>query len=611
MKPTKVNLTTVLTLLALLATIGAGVIGCGHPDMMPTPEVESTVQVEVMPGGAEPLPMTLEPPTNIPSPTQTSQAEVLPVPPTLIPEVESTAQIEVWPGDAEPLPMTLVPPTNIPTPTETRQAEVPPVPPTPTATPESYLSPLVAIFAQNFTYNSVQEEIEQYKKDIEKDLSARVIIFAQDFGTPQEIRSKLLELRNQGLIGAVLVGDIPTTYLKATLNEPDLTTVPTDFYYMDLDDDFTIREDRFFEYSAEPTSLLPEIWIGRLKPPVSGEEGISLLRRYFRRNHAYRTGEIKSSKRMLIFDAISAEEVSGTERDRYLENVNRLVERAGLYQLSEVAIVSNANATPGFQEYSSKLREDFELVYLNLHGTPTTQQIGSLYISAEDIKQIQPNPRFYFIWSCSNGNFTEENYMAGSYLFYGDGLVVLASTVPVFGNIESGESNLFPLSLGATWGEAYKYANYLSSMTLLGDPTLRMREKPELTPKLVLEQKEIDFGEVPVVDMNSGELLTTPPNIGEVRIEVRNEGEMLLKISPVPSYGHYLRDGRAPEGMEASPISFGFPGQVQPGTSEEITLTFLPSKPGNYIGFEAFYTNDPDNILVVIPFRGRGIATQP
>lgn len=557
MKITKVNLTTVLTLLALLATIGAGVIGCGRPDMTPTPGGESAIQVEVRP------------------------------------------------ESAEPLPMTLVPPTNIPTPTETGQAEVPPVPPTPTATPESHLPPLIAIFADEFTYNSIREEIQQYKKDIETDLRAMVIIFAQDFGTPQEIRSKLLELRDQGLIGAVLIGDLPTTYLKAKLNEPGLTTVPTDFYYMDLDNDFAIREDRFFEYFAEPTSLLPEIWIGRLKPPVSGEEGISLLRRYFRRNHAYRTGEIKSSKKMLIFDAIDAEGVPSTERGRYLEDVNRLVERTGLYELSEVTIVSNADATPSFQDYLSKLREDFELVYLNLHGTPTTQQIGSLDISAEAIKQIQPNPRFYFIWSCSSGNFTEENYMAGSYLFYGEGLAVLASTAPVFGNIESGTSILFPLSLGATFGEAYKYANYLSSMTLLGDPTLRMREKPKLTPKLVLGQKQIDFGEVPVVDMNSAELLTTPPNIGEVRIEVRNAGEAPLKISPVPSYGYYLRDGRAPEG-EVSPISFGFPDQVQPGTSAEITLTFLPSKPGNYIGFEAFYTNDPENILVVISFKGKG-----
>ena len=560
MKIAKANLATVLTVLALLAATGVGVIGCGHPDMPPTPEVESTIQVEVMPGGAEPLPMTV------------------------------------------------VPLTSIPTPTETRQAEVLPVPPTPTATPESYLSPLVAIFADEFTYNSIQEEIEQYKKDIEKDLSARVIIFAQDFGTPQEIRSKLVELRNQGLIGAVLIGDLPTTYLKAKLNEPDLTTVPTDFYYMDLDDDFTVREDRYLEYSAEPTSLLPEVWIGRLKPPVSGEEGISLLRRYFRRNHAHRTGKIKSSKKMMIFDAIGAEEVPSTERDRYLEDVNRLVERTGLYELSEVTIASNADATPSFQDYLSKLKEDFELVYLNLHGTPTTQQIGSLDISAKEIKQVQPKPHFYFIWSCSNGNFTAENYMAGSYLFYGEGLVVLASTAPVFGNIESGESNLFPLSLGATWGEAYKYANYLSSMTLLGDPTLRMREKPKLTPKLVLEQKEIDFGEVPVVDMSSAELLTTPPNTGEVRIKVRNEGEAVLKISPVPSYGYYLRDGRPPEGMEVGPISFGFPEQVQPGTSEEITLTFLPSKPGNYIGFEAFYTNDPENILVVISFEGKGLV---
>lgn len=476
-----------------------------------------------------------------------------------------------------------------------------------TSTPESYPSPLVALFVDEFTYNSIQGEIQQYGADIEKDLKAKVVIFAREFRKPEYMRNKLLELKNQGLAGAVLIGDIPTTYLKAKLNEPGLVTVPTDFYYMDLDDDFAITEDGFFEYSAKPLSLLPEIWIGRLKPPVSGEEGISLLKEYFQRNHAYRTGETRPAKEMLIFDPIGVEGIPNNERARYLEDVDRLIERIGLYDPSEATVVFGADIVLDLQDYLSRLKQDFELAYLNLHGTPTTQQIGSSRISAEELKRLEPKPYFYFIWSCSNGDFTKKDYIAGSYLFYGNGLVVLASTAPVLGNIESGASSLFPLSLGATFGEAYKYANYLSSITLLGDPTLRMRERPELTPKLLLEKKEIDFGEVLTADIGSIGPLAEGPGSSEVRIRIENAGEAPLKISPVPSYGYYLRDGRAPEGLEAGPVSFIFPDQIEPGTSDEISFAFVPSKEGNYVGFEAFYTNDPEHILVVISFKGKGI----
>jgi len=486
---------------------------------------------------------------------------------------------------------------------EQRQTPVPSI----ILTPKSYPSPLVAIFVDEFTYNSIQGEIQQYRADIEKDLNAKVVIFAQEFRKPEEIRNKLLELKNQGLAGAVLIGDIPTTYLKARLDEPGLVTVPTDFYYMDLGDDFTIDEDGVFEYFAKPLSLLPEIWIGRLKPPVSGEEGISLLKRYFQRNHAYRTGETRPVKEMLIFDPIGVKGIPNNERARYLEDVDRLIERIGLYDPSKATVVFSADIALDLQDYLNKLKQDFELAYLNLHGTPTTQQIGSSGISAEEIRRLEPKPYFYLIWSCSSGDFTKKDYIAGSYLFYGNGLVVLASTAPVLGNIESGASSLFPLSLGATFGEAYKYANYLSSMTLLGDPTLRMRERPGLTPELLLERTEIDFGEALTADIDYIGPLEEGPGFKEVRIRVENTGEAPLTISPVPSYGYYLRDGRAPEEAEAGPVSFIFPDQIEPGMSNEIIFTFLPTKEGDYVGFEALYTNDPEHILVVISFKGKGI----
>ncbi|MGA9348898.1 MAG: C25 family cysteine peptidase [Anaerolineae bacterium] len=478
----------------------------------------------------------------------------------------------------------------------------PPSPSSSSLSKEASSSSLVALFVDDATYTALEEQVQQYQGDIERDLQARVILFVQKFREPDEVRAKLLELRRQGLIGAVLIGDIPTTYVRARLNSPDLMLVPTDFYYMDLDDNFALDSNGVFDPPIKTLSLLPEIWVGRLKPPETEGKGYALLREYFERNHAYRTGQIKSPRKILIFDPIGLEGVPGQERERYLADADRLVERIGLYYPSDATLLFNSGMRVDVQSYLGKLQEDFELAYFNLHGTSTTQQIGTEIISSEIIQKVRPQPYFYFIWSCSNGDFTKKNYVAGAYLFHGNGLVVLASTVPVFGNLESGTSALFPLSLGATFGEAYQYANFLSSMTLLGDPTLRIRKKPEAAPILRLSARELDFGEISVLD--SGAIGAEGYRGSELRINVRNEGAAPLQISPVPSFSYYLRNGLPPSGGDIRPIMFSFPNRVEPHSSKELIFNFIPSEQGKYEGFLAFYTNDPDNIFVVIAYRG-------
>ena len=176
--------------------------------------------------------------------------------------------------------------------------------------------------------------------------------------------------------------------------------------------------------------------------------------------------------------------------------------------------------------------------------------------------------------------------------------------MPVLGNIESGIPFLFPLSLGATFGRAYQYANFLSPMALLGDPTLRVRQAPQPPSAFRLSQVEIDFGEVPVVEMEDGALpLGGPVGPGSLEIEATNVGRGTLVVNPVPSYVHFLYEGQWPDRLD-NPISFIFPDQIAPGGRSVLRFGLSPSRPGEYTGFVAFYTNDPDRSLVIVPFRG-------
>jgi hypothetical protein len=256
---------------------------------------------------------------------------------------------------------------------------------------------------------------------------------------------------------------------------------------------------------------------------------------------------------------------------------------------------------------ASSLQIPYEFVYLNHHGTATTQQFGQWTLTSEDIRQIHPNPLFYFIWSCSNGDFTSLDYIAGSYLFDGEGLTVFAPTVPVLGNIESGIPFLFPLSQGATFGEAYRYASFFSPVALLGDPTLRLRQQPVSVPVLQLQQAEIDFGRVPVPSSRGG-IMPLGASAEDAEITARNAGQVPLVFSPVPSFIHFLHDGQWPNATN-SPLTFTLPDRIAPGQNAKLFFSFNPSQAGDYTGLVGIYTNDPHNTLFVVSFRGTASST--
>jgi hypothetical protein len=466
---------------------------------------------------------------------------------------------------------------------------------------------LVAIIVDPATYAALEDEVGQYASDVSQDMGVEVVVGAKNWSDPQAIRAYLQGLRDQDLIGAVLLGDIPTTYFYALLMGPPADRILSDFYYMELDTDLVLDDEHVFGRPPATVALLPDIWVGRLKPTESGEEGLAQLRDYFRRNHAYRRGEVDVIPKILVLDDMGSEAGLGAEVSFEGASVASLVQRSGLYEPDDV-VLPNFMSDPmrGTEDLAGALQMPYELAYLNHHGTPTTQQCGQTVLTSADIQRIHPQPLFYLIWSCSNGDFTSPDYIAGSYLFQGDGLVALAATVPVLGNIESGLPYLFPLSLGATFGQAYQYGAFLSPMTLLGDPTLQLRQPREARPRLQLEQTELEFGEIPVATMTDGAMpLVAASDEASLRITATNAGQAPLRFSPIPSFVHFLHDGQWDSNV-GDPITAMLPGEIPAGESQELTFGFNPTAAGSYTGFAAFYTNDPDNTLVVIPFSGSG-----
>ena len=115
------------------------------------------------------------------------------------------------------------------------------------------------------------------------------------------------------------------------------------------------------------------------------------------------------------------------------------------------------------------------------------------WVLSEDIQNRDPPVLFYNLFACGSGRFTDNNYLAGSYIFNTTyGLITLASSKS--GSMLNFGDFTDPLSLGLTVGEAFKMwfnkqAPFLQwekewyyGMALFGDPTLIIRQLSNYPP---------------------------------------------------------------------------------------------------------------------------------
>lgn len=519
--------------------------------------------------------------------------------------------------------------------------------PTPTPTPAPIGEPpLVAIFVDQGTYSELADELEQYKRDIEHDLDAEVKIFSGTY-TAYEIREKLQDLREDGLIGSVLVGDIPSFSYRPPLEEGGCPINPCDYPFMDLDDSFQFMDGNTFKLGEESIfgvlSLFADVWVGRIKPPRSGHEGTELLRSYFKRNHEYRVGIRRPAKKAFFLSTVQAEaeELTLYTRDEALRVL-------GLHEPGEISILTYPDPKPPYdpeptpqqleaqvrakERLEEVLKQDYELIYLHMHGTPNMMICGRLqvelgqaeqqmrrnYFTTEDIEELAPQAYFYYMRSCNVACFNDEGYIAGAFLFYGNGLVVFAASGLSTGTITTGAPRLFPLSLGLTFGDAYKYFNFFTPFSLLGDPTLRIRESPTKVPRVLIRPNQFDFGQFESEESHMAR--TGLGYVGDYPKEyflITNTGEGTLFLNPVYSLQLRTRDGQfssdvavylhLPEERFSADFVRCHLFEVEPGEELQLVLTFAPYYKGRYQGTWVLYTNDPDNIVVFLHWRGEGL----
>jgi hypothetical protein len=471
----------------------------------------------------------------------------------------------------------------------------------------------VAIIVDSGTYAGAAGEIDRLAVDITNDLDVDVFVCPNDWREAVDVKGLLTErYARSGLIGAILIGQIPTAYSEFR----DADVIPTDWYYQDLSDKFVDSDgDGRFEreyYSLETDVTMRDIWVGRIKPPVGGGEGIMLLKRYLDTNHQYRTGSLTYRKRMLYFGSIAINQNGMSETD-YDHLVGQVDDYTGLYESDDdVNSIYDADLETQKQIYLTQLSNDYEFVFVNIHGSATSQWLGgSTSVYSSEVIQARPQALFTVMASCSNGDFTKDHYLAGWYLFSGGSLVVMAnSTVAMSVGATSVEflKDYIPLGLGVTFGQMHK--NDLSSLSthLFGDPTLTLRRKPTgEVPDLSLDTSHLDFGSV-----KSG---TKPRRT----IVFSNTGNRPLKVSF--KKGRFSIDGEMVNPGYWDVFYYEHPDtgslfrdfEVPAGSSKSVPFVFYPRSDGpvgRYSMIILFQTNDPQSPYIRIHLSGSAYAQE-
>ena len=326
----------------------------------------------------------------------------------------------------------------------------------------------VHVFVDSVIYPEIQTNFDQFVSDLETD--GYSVSVTKVWGhTPEFIRATLLsEYLSSGLVGVVLVGDVPAAWMETSLPSNYVSHFPTDYFYMDLDGTWNDMDaDDFYDFLTG--DLNPEIWSGRITPSncIFGDE-IKQLNQYFVKNHAYRTGSLTLPDRALGY----MECTWFPEVETYLGWV-----------YDDVTFIDNEDTTTALH-YKYMLQQGYEWVHLLAHSSPWgstfflhDETYGGGSVFSYEMPIVNPEANFVLLNACSNAKYTETNNLGQSYLFGSDYvLAVIGETRIMYGDIF--EELYAGLNTGKNLGESFLdwiwwYYEWFWGCNIFGDPTLK------------------------------------------------------------------------------------------------------------------------------------------
>lgn len=326
---------------------------------------------------------------------------------------------------------------------------------------------VVAVVVQAELYPLVATEAGRYASDLVAGGWA-VQLDTMRGGSAVALRTHLAGVAD--ICGAVLVGELPVAWYEDGWGRPTGEEFPIELFFADLDGNW-VDADGDGLYDGHTGAVAPDIWVGRLYArPLTWDSEARLVRRYFDKNHAFRTGNLALP-------------------DRALSYVDDDWQGFGDCSLGEtyadVTTVTNPGTTTA-PDYRGRLDDGFEWIHVCAHSSPWghTFRANSSYSGTVfncEMYAIRPRAHFYNLFACSGTRFTEENCSAGWDIFQEDYGLAAVGSAKTGSMLEFGDFYR-PLGQGECIGEAFRQwftlwgeddRDWFYGMNVLGDPTLR------------------------------------------------------------------------------------------------------------------------------------------
>jgi len=327
---------------------------------------------------------------------------------------------------------------------------------------------LVHVFVDSHVYPAIQTNFDQFVSDLQTD-GYTVSVTQVTTETPVAIRGILQSEYPSGLVGVILVGDVPAAWMETfRVTSTYVSHFPTDYFYMDLDGTWNDYDANGF-YDNLSGNLEPEIWSGRITPSncIFGDE-VKLLNQYFVKNHAYRTGSLSLPDRALGY----LELTWYPQIETYLGWV-----------YDDVNFIDNEDTTTALH-YKYMLQQGYEWVHLLAHSSPWgstfflhNETYGGGSVFSYEMPHVNPQANFVLLNACSNAKYTETNNLGQSYLFGSDYvLAVIGETRIMYG--DDFQDLYAGLGNGKNLGESFLdwiwwYYDWFWGCNIFGDPTLK------------------------------------------------------------------------------------------------------------------------------------------
>jgi hypothetical protein len=232
---------------------------------------------------------------------------------------------------------------------------------------------LFGIFINTTLYRQITESIGTYTADLESD-GWHVVLYTteggkdyiepdpkkwttEDFICELEAAERLRELLkneyDQGMVGCIFIGELPAVWYKGIVDGVEKIWA-VDHYFRDIDSDWydTNGDGQVDENIYTDGDYHPEIWMSRLYVSSLDGDEVELMENYFRKNHAYRIGDLTLPKRALDY---VDDDFAGA--GFFLR---------GLYD--EITQV-NDNQITTKSDYEERLTEGYDLIRVTVHGS--------------------------------------------------------------------------------------------------------------------------------------------------------------------------------------------------------------------------------------------------